>query len=162
MGFHSRQFPPSVSSMLAWAPFSRLPSICISHVVRWTDRPAMTIAVDLGRKANKQTNKQTCCSDWQLERSTCPKQRSFHSLKMRSRVSSTSFTSSSLDLTGTTSSGLILQICLIMSISLRCKRCKFVLVSGQDETGMEHSALHTSAVYMATSLVREVVGCENW
>ena len=26
-------------------------------VVRWTDRPAMTIAVDLGRKANKQTNK---------------------------------------------------------------------------------------------------------
>ena len=28
-------------------------------VVRWTDRPAMTIAVDLGRKATKQTNK-TC------------------------------------------------------------------------------------------------------
>ena len=26
-------------------------------VVRWTDRPAMTIAVDLGRKATKQTNK---------------------------------------------------------------------------------------------------------
>ena len=25
---------------------------------RLTDRPAMTIAVDLGRKANKQTNKQ--------------------------------------------------------------------------------------------------------
>ena len=25
-------------------------------VVRWTDRPAMTIAVDLGRKATKQTN----------------------------------------------------------------------------------------------------------
>ena len=25
-------------------------------VVRWTDRPAMTIAVDLGRKAKKQTN----------------------------------------------------------------------------------------------------------
>ena len=28
-------------------------------VVRWTDRPAVTIAVDLGRKATKQTNKQT-------------------------------------------------------------------------------------------------------
>ena len=28
-------------------------------VVRWTDPPAMTIAVDLGRKANIQTNKQT-------------------------------------------------------------------------------------------------------
>ena len=26
-------------------------------VVRWTDRPAMTLAVDLGRKAAKQTNK---------------------------------------------------------------------------------------------------------
>ena len=29
------------------------------YVVRWTDRPAMTIAVNLGRKATKQTNKQT-------------------------------------------------------------------------------------------------------
>ena len=28
-------------------------------MVRFTDRPAMTIAVDLGRKATKQTNKQT-------------------------------------------------------------------------------------------------------
>ena len=28
-------------------------------VVRWTDRPAMTIAVDLGHKATKQTNKQS-------------------------------------------------------------------------------------------------------
>ena len=28
-------------------------------VVRWTDRPAMTIAVDFGRKATKQTNKHT-------------------------------------------------------------------------------------------------------
>ena len=27
-------------------------------VFRWTDRPAMTLAVDLGRKATKQTNKQ--------------------------------------------------------------------------------------------------------
>ena len=30
-------------------------------VVRWTDRPAMTIAVDLGRKATKQTNKPIVC-----------------------------------------------------------------------------------------------------
>ena len=29
-------------------------------VVRWTDHPAMTIAVHLGRKATKQTNKTTC------------------------------------------------------------------------------------------------------
>ena len=26
-------------------------------MLRWTDRPAMTIAVDFGRKATKQTNK---------------------------------------------------------------------------------------------------------
>ena len=32
-------------------------------VVRWTDRPAMTIAVDLGRKATKQTNKALIHSD---------------------------------------------------------------------------------------------------
>ena len=31
-------------------------------VVRCTDRPAMTIAVDLGRKATKQTNKTNICS----------------------------------------------------------------------------------------------------
>ena len=30
------------------------------RVVRLTDRPAMTIAVDLGRKARKQTNKTYC------------------------------------------------------------------------------------------------------
>ena len=29
-------------------------------MVRWSDRPAMAIAVDLGRKATKQTNKHGC------------------------------------------------------------------------------------------------------
>ena len=29
-------------------------------------------------------------------------------------------------------------------------------------TGMEHGAPHTRAVYMATGLVREKAGCENW
>ena len=33
-------------------------------VVRWTDRPAMTIAVDLGRKATKQTNKCLILHEW--------------------------------------------------------------------------------------------------
>ena len=47
---------------------------------------------------------------------------------MRSRPSSSIFASNSLDLTLATSSGLILQICLIMALSLRCR---FVLVSGQ-------------------------------
>ena len=34
-------------------------------VVRWTDRPAMTIAVDLGRKATRPTNQPTC--SWILQ-----------------------------------------------------------------------------------------------
>ena len=38
-------------------------------VVRWTDRPAMTIAVDMGRKATK-TNKQTKCAWYPLTQ--CP------------------------------------------------------------------------------------------
>ena len=84
-------------------PTPRLPSICISY--------AVLIAP--------------------LEHSTCPNQRSLLSLKMRSRSSSWSFASSLLDLTLATSSGLILQICLIMALSLRCKHCRFVLVSGQ-------------------------------
>ena len=29
-------------------------------------------------------------------------------------------------------------------------------------TGMEHGVPHARAVYMATGLVREVAGCENW
>ena len=29
-------------------------------------------------------------------------------------------------------------------------------------TGMEHGTLHARAVHMATGLVREVAGCENW
>ena len=33
-------------------------------VVRWTGRPAMTIAVDLGRKATKQTNKTNIFLRW--------------------------------------------------------------------------------------------------
>ena len=42
-------------------------------VVRSTDRPAMTIAVDLGRKATKQTNKQNhlklkCCKPHAIQR----------------------------------------------------------------------------------------------
>ena len=36
----------------------RLFKLAQENVVRRTDRPAMTFAVDLGRKATKQTNKQ--------------------------------------------------------------------------------------------------------
>ena len=70
----------------------------------------------------------TCCSDYTttLERSTCPNQLSLLSLKMRSRSSSSRFASSSLYLTVAISSGLMLQICLIMGLSMRCR---FVLVA---------------------------------
>ena len=104
VSFHSRQsFSVSFFHVCLGLPAPRLPSICISY--------AVLIAP--------------------LERATCPNQRSLLSLKMRSRSSSWSFASSSLDLTLATSSGLILQICLIMALSLRFKRCRFVLVSGQ-------------------------------
>ena len=39
-------------------------------VVRWTDRPAMTIAVDLGHKATKQTNKASS-EIFKVEKSIC-------------------------------------------------------------------------------------------
>ena len=81
-----------------------------------------------------------------LERSTCPNQRSHLSLKMRSRSSSSSFASNLLDLTMATSSGLILQICLIMALSLPCKRCRFVLVSGQVSLAWS-MALRTQELY---------------
>ena len=80
-------------------PVPRMPSICISY--------AVLIAP--------------------LERSTCPNHRSLLSLKMRSMSSSWSFASSSLDLTLATSSGLILQIWLIMALLLRCERWIYLI-----------------------------------
>ena len=104
MSFHSRQsFSVSFLNLSLGLSASPLPSICIPYAV-------LTAS---------------------LKRSTCPNQRSLLSLKIRSRSSSSSFASSSLDLTTATSSDLILQICLIIALSLRCKRCRFVLVSGQ-------------------------------
>ena len=92
MSFHSHQsFSVSFCHVSLGLPGPRLPSICISHA--FLTAP--------------------------LERSTCPNQRSVFSLRMRSRSSSSSFTSSSLDLTVPTFSGLILQICLILSCGLR-------------------------------------------
>ena len=84
-------------------------------------------------------------------------------LGMRLRSSSSSFAISLLDLTVTTSSGLILQICLIMALSLRLHIALKVRL-GQEPSfiGMERGTLHARAVYMATGLVREVAGCEKW
>ena len=61
-------------------------------------------------------------------------------------------------LTVAISSGLILQIFLIMALSLHCR---FVLVNGQVSLAWS-MARHTRAVDMAKGLVREVVGCKNW
>ena len=93
VSFHSQQtFSVSFFHVSLGLPAPSLPSTCISHAVLTAP----------------------------LERSTCPNQGSLLSLRMRSSSSSSSFASSSLDLTVATSYGLILQICLIMALPLRC------------------------------------------
>ena len=110
MSLHPRQsFSVSFFYVSVGLPPLRLPSICILHAV--LNAP--------------------------LERSTCPDQQSLLSLKMRLRSSSSSFASSSLNLTVATSSGLIVQICLIMALSLHCK---VHLGQWPSFTGMEHGA----------------------
>ena len=135
MSFHSRQsLSISFFHVSLGLPAPRLPSICLSH--------AVLIAP--------------------LECSTFPNQPSLLSLKMRSRSSSSSFAINSLDLAVATSSGLILQICLIMALSFRCKRCRFVLVSGKFPWHGAWRSVRKSCIHGHMSLVREVVGCENW
>ena len=127
MSFHSRQsLSVSFFHVSFGLPGPRLPSICISH--------AVLIAP--------------------LERSTCPNQQSLLSLKIRSRSSSSSFASYWLDLTVAKSSGLILQICLIMALSLRCKRCRFVLVSGQVSLAWSMCSAHKSCIHGHVSCKR--------
>ena len=120
MRVNCRELPLTAVSLRQFLglPAPRLSSICISH--------AVLIAP--------------------LERSTCPNQRSLLSLKMRLRSSSSSFASNSLDLTVATSSGLILLICLIIALSLRCMRCRFVLVSKQVSLAWS-MALRTQELY---------------
>ena len=60
-----------------------------------------------------------------LERTTCPYQQSLLSFRMRSRSLKSSRASSSLDLV------VILQICLIISLSFRYRHWRFVFVIGQ-------------------------------
>ena len=76
------------------------------------------------------------------------------SLKMRLRSSSSSFASNLLDLTMAMSSGLPDHGPIIV-LQVRFGQWPSF-------TGMEHGAPHTRFVYMATCLVREVAGCENW
>ena len=66
--------------------------------------------------------------------------------------------SSSVDLMVAVSRGFTLQICLIITLSFRCKRWGWALLMAKFHW---HGAL-CSAVHMATCLEREVAGRENW
>ena len=89
----------------------------------------------------------TCCSNCTTRTLHIPKPaKPSLSLKMRSRSSSPGLASSPPDPTAATPSGLILQICLIMALSLCCKRCRFVLASGQASLAWS-MALRTQELY---------------
>ena len=126
VSFHSQQsFSVSFFQVSLGLPAPRLQSICISHAVLTAP----------------------------LECSTCPNQRSLLSLKMKLKPSISSFASTcnSLDHTVTTSSGLILQICLIIAL----QALPVCLGQWQSSTGIEHGAPRARAVYMAMGLVTD-------
>jgi len=92
-----------------------------------------------------------------LNRSMCPYQRSLLSLGIRSRSSLLRSVRSSFDLEVATSSGLTLQICLIIALSSRCRWWRF----GQgwpvpSFNSMEYCTPHKSAVHMTPFLVWKV------
>ena len=125
MSFLSRQsLSVSFFHVSLGLPAPRLPSICISH--------AVLIA--------------------QLERSTCPNQRSLLSLKMRLRSSNSIFAIYWLNLTVATSSGLILQICLIRPY--HCAAGSFWSVAKFHWHGAWHSA-HKSCIHGHVSCKRD-------
>ena len=74
---------------------------------------------------------------------------------MRSRSSSSSFASSSFDLTIATDTADLSDHGPFIGLQVR-------LGQWSGFTGMEHGAPHTRAVYMGNGFVREVAGCENW
>ena len=86
-----------------------------------------------------------------LECSSYPDQRRFLFLKMRSRSSSSSFASRWLDCTVAKSSGLILQICLIMALSLHCRS---VWINGHIFTGVKQDAPHARDTHSKRSCKR--------
>ena len=96
-----------------------------------------------------------------LECSTCPYHRSILSFSMRSRSSIPSRVSSSVDLMVAVSCGLILQICLIIAVSFRCRRWRQGFVTGQVSLAWS-IALRTHVLYTAMCLERKVGGREDW
>ena len=89
-----------------------------------------------------------------LERSTCLYHQSLLSLRMRSRSSMPSRTSSSLDLVVTMSCGLTLQICLIIALSFHCRRWRFGFVNGQVSLAWS-IALRTQELYTRPHVLKE-------
>ena len=89
-----------------------------------------------------------------LECSTCPYQRSLFSFRMRSTYSMQTRTSSSLDLVVTMSCGLIVQICLIIVPSIRCRHWRFGFVNGQVLLAWS-TALYTQHLYTWPRVLKE-------
>ena len=89
-----------------------------------------------------------------LDCTTCSYQWSLLSFRMRSRSLMPSLTSSSLNLVGTMSCGLTLQICLIIALSFRCRCWRFGFVNGQVSLAWS-IAFCTQELYMWPRVVKE-------
>ena len=89
-----------------------------------------------------------------LERSTSPYQRSLLSFRIRSRSSTPSCASSSLDLMATMSCSLTLLICLIIALSFRCKRWRFGVFNGHVTLAWS-IALRTQELYTQPRVLKE-------
>ena len=90
---------------------------------------------------------------------TCPYQRSLLSFRMRSRFSMPSRASSSLDLMVTMSCVLMLQICLIIALSFRCRCWRFGFVNGIVSLTWS-IALRTQELYTRPRVLKEM-WCEE-
>ena len=89
-----------------------------------------------------------------LQRSTCPYQRSLLSFRMRFRSSMPRWTSNSLDLVVTMSRSLTLQLCLIITLSFRCRHWRFGFVNGQVSLAWS-IALCTQELYTWPCVLKE-------
>ena len=89
-----------------------------------------------------------------LKHSTCPYQRSLLSFSMRSRSSMPRRASSSVDRMVAVSCGLILQICLIIALSFRCRRWRQGFLTGQVSLAWS-TALRTHELYTWPGVLKE-------
>ena len=89
-----------------------------------------------------------------LEHFICPYHQSLFSFRIRSRSSMPSCTNSSLDLVVTMSCSLTLQICLIITLSFRCRHRRFGFVNGQVSLTWS-IALRTQELYTGPRVLKE-------